>query len=73
MQSRKREANPTRGRGQGRGRGRGAGQDRSTSDKPGEKTLVCTTYNDFFTGTGCAYEFNTTIIVQSALLGLETS
>ena len=51
--------------GGGRGRGRGKkvpGQVRSSSDRPGgaqggEKTLVCTSYNDFFTGSGCAYEY----------------
>jgi hypothetical protein len=48
---------------QGRGRGKKVpGQVRSSSDRPGgaqggEKTLVCTSYNDFFTGSGCAYEY----------------
>ena len=57
MQTRKKDTNQPRGR--GRGRGKGSGQERSTSDKSGgEKPLVCSTYNDFFTGSGCAYEHN---------------
>ena len=53
----KKDTNNPRGRGRGGGRGRGAGQERSDKTT-GEKPLVCTTYNDFFTGSGCAYEFN---------------
>ena len=46
-------------RAKGGSRGRGSGKERSSSDRPsGDKTLVCSTYNDFFTGTGCAYEHN---------------
>lgn len=47
-------------RGGGRGKKGAGGQPRSTSDKGvkvGEKPLVCSSYNDFFTGSGCAYEF----------------
>ena len=46
-------------RGKGGSRGKGSGKERNSSDRPsGDKTLVCSTYNDFFTGTGCAYEHN---------------
>ena len=56
MQTRK-SRDATRGKGGPRG-GRGSGKER-TSDRPlGEKPLVCSTYNDFFTGSGCAYEHN---------------
>ena len=56
MQSRKNNA--TRGRG-GAAKGRGSGKERSGSDRPaGDKPMVCSTYNDFFTGSGCAYEHN---------------
>lgn len=56
MQTRKKDHN--HGGGRGGGKVRGAGKER-TSDKPGgEKPMVCTTYNDFFTGSGCAYELN---------------
>ena len=56
MQSRRKD--PTRGRGAGRS-GKNGGKERSSSDRPaGDKPLVCSTYNDFFTGTGCAYELN---------------
>ena len=59
MQTKKKDVHTPRDRGGRRGRGRGSGQERSSSDRPGgEKPLVCSTYNDFFTGSGCAYEFN---------------
>ena len=57
-QTKKKDTNARGGGGRGGGRGRGnkeRGQDRSGSDS---KPLVCTTYNDFFTGSGCAYEYN---------------
>ena len=49
----------TRGGG-GRGGGRGKGNKERGLERPGSdgKPMVCTTYNDFFTGSGCAYEFN---------------
>ena len=57
MQTRRKDVNQPRGR--GRGKGKGSGQERSISDKSGgDKPLVCSTYNDFFTGSGCAYEHN---------------
>ena len=47
----------------GRAKRGGGGQGRGSSDKQGGSKvsvtpLVCTSYNDFFTGSGCAYEFN---------------
>ena len=59
VQTRKKEGVTLRGRGGGRGK-KNAGQERSFSDSKsgGEKPMVCTSYNDFFTGSGCAYEFN---------------
>ena len=64
MQNRKKDTTMGRGgRGgggngnNGRGRG-GAGKERGSEKGGNEKTLVCTTYNDFFTGSGCAYEYN---------------
>ena len=46
-----------RGVGGGRGRGgRGGGGGRSDSNYEGKK--VCQSYNSFWTGTGCAYEYN---------------
>ena len=61
-QSKKKDVPNTRGGG-GRGKRAAGGQARSSSDRPGgaqggEKPLVCTSYNDFFSGPGCAYEFN---------------
>ena len=60
-QTRKKDDSNTRGG--GRGKRGGGGQSRSSSDKQGsskvsDKPLVCTSYNDFFSGSGCAYEFN---------------
>ena len=54
------DSNPRSG---GRGRKGAGGQSRSSSDrqggsKVGDKPLVCTSYNDFFTGPGCVYEYN---------------
>ena len=61
VQSKKRqEKDGIRGRGRGRGgggRGSSGKQTRSGSEGAGEK-LVCTSYNDFYTGNGCAYEYN---------------
>ena len=58
MQAKRKD--PTRGKGGGRG-GRTGGKERSSSVRlAGDKPLVCSTYNDFFTGTGCAYELNNT-------------
>ena len=45
-----------RGRGRGKG-GRGTGRPNTRSGSEGEK-LVCTSYNDFYTGNGCAYEYS---------------
>ena len=50
----------------GRGKGRGGVGSRSTApgkqnSRPGEgEKMVCTSYNDFYTGNGCAYEYNNT-------------
>ena len=52
----KRKDNP-RGKGGARG-GRTGGKERSASDRPAGDKLVCTSYNDFYTGNGCAYEYN---------------
>ena len=61
VQSKKRQdkGEGTRGRGRGRG-GRGAGnpgKQATRSGSEGEKQ-VCSSYNDFYTGNGCAYEHN---------------
>ena len=63
IQTRKKDTNSRGGGGGGAGRGGGRGRGSSrekNSDRAGSdgKPLVCTTYNDFFTGSGCAYEFN---------------
>ena len=47
----------------GRGRGRGGGGRGAASGKQNVRTaegekLTCTSYNDFYTGNGCAYEFS---------------
>ena len=61
VQTRKKQEGGDRGRG-GRGkgaRGRGGSSGRPSSGSEGNaEKLVCTSYNDFFTGTGCAYEYN---------------
>ena len=46
-----------RGRGAKGGAGRGTGRANPRSGSEGER-LVCTSYNDFYTGNGCAYEYN---------------
>ena len=47
------------GAGRGAGRGRGSNREKNQERAGGDsKPLVCTTYNDFFSGSGCAYEFN---------------
>ena len=56
-QAKKKDDNNVRG---GKGKKGAGAQPRNSSDKgvkAGEKPLVCSTYNDFFTGNGCAYEF----------------
>ena len=63
IQTRKKDST-TRGGGGGAGRGAGRGRGGSNRERNSEravgdsKPLVCTTYNDFFTGSGCAYEYN---------------
>ena len=49
----------SRGRGRGRG-GRGSSIGGKQSTRPGSEgeKLVCTSYNDFYTGNGCAYEYS---------------
>ena len=63
IQTRKKDTNPRGGGGaggRGGGRGRGSSREKNTERAGSDgKPLVCTTYNDFFTGSGCAYEFNT--------------
>ena len=55
MQAKKKEPRGTRGG----NKGRGSGQEKSSSDRQvRDKPMVCSTYNDFYTGSGCAYEFN---------------
>ena len=62
MQTRKKDTNARGGgggAGRGAGRGRGANRERTSERAGGDsKPLVCTTYNDFFTGSGCSYEYN---------------
>ena len=60
MQNKKKDTAARGGRGGGgggKGRG-GAGAGKDRSEKGGNERLVCTSYNDFFTGSGCAYEYN---------------
>ena len=64
MQMRKRDRDrgdrSDRGGRSGAKGGKNSGKERQQSDRAlGEKPPVCTSYNDFFTGTGCAYEYNT--------------
>ena len=64
IQTRKKDTNSRGGGGgaggRGGGRGRGSSREKNTERAGSDgKPLVCTTYNDFFTGSGCAYEFNT--------------
>ena len=47
-----------RGRGKGRGGGAGRGRGGSGSDRSDEGIKVCQSYNGFWTGNGCAYEFS---------------
>ena len=60
MQNRKKDTMGRGGRGgTSRGRGGTGGNKERASEKGGnEKPMVCTSYNDFFTGSGCAYEYN---------------
>ena len=60
IQTKKRDDTGIRGGRGGRGGGkRGSGSNKGGSERQGgDKTLVCTSYNDFFTGSGCAYEYN---------------
>ena len=61
VQSKKRQekGDGSRGRGRGRGGGRGAGTGKQNTRQGSEgEQLVCTSYNDFYTGSGCAYEYN---------------
>ena len=49
----------SRGRGRGRGgRGSISGSKPSTRTGSESEKLVCTSYNEFYTGNGCAYEYN---------------
>ena len=62
-QTRKKDDGNARGGGGGRAKRGGGGQGKGSSDEQGGSKvsvtpLVCTSYNDFFTGSGCAYEFN---------------
>ena len=59
MQTRKKDSVGRGGRGgAGRGRGGNAGKERASEKGGSEKPQVCPSYNDFFTGSGCAYEYN---------------
>jgi hypothetical protein len=61
MQQSKTPRDPGRGGNQPRGRGRGRGGGRGRSDRfddSQDTNKVCQSYNGFFTGYGCAYEYN---------------